>query len=759
MLRRALLALLTLTVLVLAGGAYLAGIALDVYGEHEPAGTVVGGRIPAAVVEARAQEQREAARTLGVQPPSKQILFGDLHAHTTFSKDAFLGSLPVIMGEGAHPPADACDFARHCAALDFWGIADHAETLTPQHWLETKASIRQCNALAGDPADPDLVTFVGWEWTQVGRTPQEHYGHKNVLFPGTGEDELPARPIEAPGNVRTFGSFGLGAKLALPLLDFANRQRYFDLQRLQVELDATPLCPEGPLSPELPSDCRELAETPSVLYRKLAEWGFDSIVIPHGTAWGNTSPFGVDFANQLVAGQYDPDREPLIEVYSGHGNSEEYRSWRHVAYDAEGQPQCPEPASGFTPGCWRAGEIIFERCRAQGESESECRTHRSEAQANYLKAGKGGNFTVRGATIDDWGDSSQCRDCFLPAFDYRPGGSAQYALALANWRDPRAPLRFRFGLIGSSDNHSARPGTGYKELHRRGMSDGGGYPSKPLFARLQAKALGDRGQPTSRSVDPASLWQSGMAPPADFERATSFLTTGGLVAVHAEGRHRAAIWAALQRRQVYATSGPRILLWFDLLNAPGDDGGERTAAMGSEVVMSAAPRFRVRALGAHEQKPGCPPHAASALGPARLARLCRGECYHPSDQRHPITRVEVIRIRPQVRAGEAVAPLIEDPWRSFSCPSDPATGCVVEFEDHGFATDRRDALYYVRALQEPTPVINGGGLRCQYNEVGRCTEVHSCSPAYLEDPEDDCLQDAQQRAWSSPIFVDHDRSG
>jgi hypothetical protein len=119
-----------------------------------------------------------------------------------------------------------------------------------------------------------------------------------------------------------------------------------------------------------------------------------------------------------------------------------------------------------------------------------------------------------------------------------------------------------------------------------------------------------------------------------------------------------------------------------------------------------------------------------------------------------VLRIEVVRIRPRVDPTEDVADLIEDPWRVLPCPGD-AAGCRVEFDDPGFARDGRDTVYYVRAHQVATPTVNAGNLRCETDETGRCVSVEPCSVVPGETPpDDDCLAPAEERAWSSPIFVD-----
>ncbi|UCE85693.1 MAG: DUF3604 domain-containing protein [Deltaproteobacteria bacterium] len=711
-------------------------------GRHEGPGEVVTTPVPAEAIARRTATQLRAARARGVAEP-KQILFGDLHVHTTFSMDALLTSLPMLGGTGAHPPADACDFARYCSGLDFWSINDHAEALTPRHWRETVESIRQCNAAAGDGDDPDLVSYLGWEWSQIGFTPDTHYGHRNVVLLGTRDDEIPKRPIAARAPFTSRAQFFPPRASAVVAL--VNGARGRDFARRIRETREPADCPDGVPVRELPPDCIESVVTPDALFAKLRDWGFPSIVIPHGTTWGLYTPPGSSYAKQLRG--HDPELQNLVEIYSGHGNSEEYRNWRAADLDADGRPTCPEPGPGYTPSCWKAGELVRARCLEVGEPEAECARRAADARRIYLEAGLAGWRTLPGHAAADWLDAGQCTDCFQPAFNYRPAGSVQYMLAIRSFEDPANPKRFKPGFIGSSDNHTARPGTGYKELGRGEMTEGMGRkpgPGVPGFLRPEAATPAAAAVP----LDPATSSVRGLAL-FEAERGTGYFLTGGLVAVHAEGRSREAIWSAIQRQEVYATSGPRILLWFEML---GDDGAASALPMGATTVRADTPRFRVRAVGSLEQKSGCPDYSLTALGAERLDALCLGECYHPSDRRRLITRIEVVRIRPQNRPDEPLSELIEDPWRVHACPPDPG-GCAFEFEDPEHALAQRDSVYYVRAIEAPSRAIHADPLRCRYDASGACVEVSLCNSTTPF--EDDCLDDTEPRAWSSPIFVDY----
>ena len=710
------------------------------------AGTIEGKRRIQSTLDRRATAQAKAHRHLKPQGNRSQILFGDLHVHSTFSVDAFMYALPVFGGEGAHPPADACDFARYCSGLDFFSINDHAEGLTPHLWRETIDSIRECNNRAGDDANPDLVAFLGWEWTQTSATPEQHFGHKNIIFPGLADDEIPVRPISSI-SIETYEQKPpprVVMRAAAALIRGAGYSAYADVLSSMTRLTDVPECTTDKPSPELPVECRESAATPSELFRKLDEWGFDTLVIPHGLAWGIHAPPGASLATQLTPASHDTDKQRLVEIMSGHGNSEEFRDF------ATNDPnRCPPPTADYEACCWRAGEIMRRRCGDLAADECERRVEQARRLA--LSAGVSPDLIFRDTTAEDWLDCDQCRDCFKPAMTLRPMLSAQYGAALSNFTATDSsgrPLRYRWGFIASTDNHAARPGTGYKQYARPIMTDARGIADATSEDRVRRWLGGGQGDPRQ----PQEAKTTRLFELFDTERKASFMYPGGIVAVHADGRDRTSIWKALKRKEVYGTSGPRILLWFDLLN-----GNNGLTPMGGESTMSEAPIFEVRAAGAFEQQPGCPADVTNTLSRQRIHELCRDECYNPGSKRHLIEAIEVVRIRPQRHADEAIAPLIEDPWKRFDCAPN-SDGCVVRFQDTDFDRARRDTVYYARALQATTPAINGANLRTEIGEDGIAVAMRECHGGYKTAREDDCLAPVQERAWSSPIYVDFKRA-
>ena len=649
-------------------------------------------------------------------PP--QILFGDLHTHTNYSLDAYVFNTALMKDLGITTPADACDFARYCSALDFWSINDHAESLTPRVWQDTVNAVRACNAQAGNARQPDMVSFLGWEWSHGNRDDiPSHYGHKNVIFRTWEPGVSPIRPIASSERymIARLPAVAIGlASLADDLKTIGDLAWYIN------EVSKVPICPDGVSSDELPDDCREVAVSPSVLYRKLDELGFDSLVIPHGLAWGTTNPLTADFRNQLS--EYENRYQKLIESYSGHGNSERYVAFQRTALDAAGNVTCPPSTSSFKPCCQRARELAMANC--EDTDKAGCVAAANSVMQAYAEAGaREGRKLLPDATLDDWAGCGQLQGAFQPASMYVPRQSTQYNLSLGFDTKGKAS-RVKVGLIGSSDNHVARPGNSYKELNRPLMTDNKSVTGKPAAFSIAAD-----------------------------EESGGFYYTGGLVAVHAKGKHRDAIWEALENRNVYATSGDRMLVWFDLLNAPDGE-----APMGSDVVMSDEPRFRVRALGAFEQTPGCPAHVTAALGEDRVQTLCGGECFQPGDTRKPITRIEITRIRPQQAPDEPVEGLIEHKWKVFQCPlqgQEQSQGCTVEFSDPDFPQSRRAAVYYARVLQAEQLLISGDPFGCEYDEAGTCIQRNYCINENAG-PDQDCLGKAEPRAWTSPIYIDVD---
>jgi hypothetical protein len=115
-----------------------------------------------------------------------------------------------------------------------------------------------------------------------------------------------------------------------------------------------------------------------------------------------------------------------------------------------------------------------------------------------------------------------------------PKHSAQYMLTLGE-----EGKRYRPGFIGSSDIHSARAGTGYKEQQRIYYTDVKEHLQAPRLAQGLASRKDEPVEPRPLKIFPDSE-----------DLSNAFYFTGGLVAVYSEGRTRKAIWDALHRREV-----------------------------------------------------------------------------------------------------------------------------------------------------------------------------------------------------------------
>lgn len=98
-------------------------------------------------------------------PDNYQILFGDIHQHSSISD-----------GMGT---VDQCYVrSRHIYKHDFAALSDHewfvGNLITPSEWEWIKIVGRQFDK------EPDFITFAAYEWTTP-RTPVG-FGHKNVYF-------------------------------------------------------------------------------------------------------------------------------------------------------------------------------------------------------------------------------------------------------------------------------------------------------------------------------------------------------------------------------------------------------------------------------------------------------------------------------------------------------------------------------------------------------------------------------------------------
>ncbi len=219
----------------------------------------------------------------------------------------------------------------------------------------------------------------------------------------------------------------------------------------------------------------------------------------------------------------------------------------------------------------------------------------------------------------------------------------------------------QLGIIGSTDNHTAA----------------GGFVDEELW--------------------PGTVFGIG-----DLDRAMSRVAfnPGGLVAVWAQENTRESVFAALKRREVYATSGPRIGVKVEAADSALScaENGEQTHAsavgMGSELVTDSSAYFKI----------------------------------HAQADRTPLVAIDIVRGRATQDSVE------EEVVRVWDRAQGARDACVV-WQDAGFDKGA-PAFWYARILQGATP--RWSAYRCR--REGRCDEFPEANTWI------------QERAWTSPIW-------
>ena len=213
----------------------------------------------------------------------------------------------------------------------------------------------------------------------------------------------------------------------------------------------------------------------------------------------------------------------------------------------------------------------------------------------------------------------------------------------------------------------------------------------------------------------------------------------GLAGVFAEENSRASLFEAMQRRETFGTSGPRIVpRFFGAWDLPEDlcergdlvvEGDARGVPMGGDLPPATqtqkarGPIFVVSALA----DAGTPAHPGNALQRLQIVKgWAEGETLHQ----------QVIDV-----AGEADNGADVDPATCAPRGSGARALCGV-WRDPAFDPERR-AFYYARVIENPS---------CRYTARYCLTRSEDQRPAVCDDP--GVPKTIQERAWTSPIWYE-----
>ena len=298
---------------------------------------------------------------------------------------------------------------------------------------------------------------------------------------------------------------------------------------------------------------------------------------------------------------------------------------------------------------------------------------------------------------------------------------------------------YQFGFIGSSDTHSAASQNVESNfVSKLGLLSGSGerrgsVPQAGIAGEISYVAdkvlNGIRGQANLRLKIDGNVYTAGAAPT---------FGASGVAAAWAEENTRESLYSAFRRKEVFATSGPRMQIrlfagyGFDESMLTQSDGIERAYATGVTMGGNLRPNEK-----AEEEQPSNPSFLVMASADTESAPLQRLQMIKGWVDANG-THEEVI----DVACAGGAAPVAN------RCPDNGAkvdvSNCAINEEtgaghlsalwrDPAFDQDQR-AFYYARVIENPT---------CRWSTWDANREGVA--------PRPDLPTTIQERAWSSPI--------
>jgi hypothetical protein len=289
---------------------------------------------------------------------------------------------------------------------------------------------------------------------------------------------------------------------------------------------------------------------------------------------------------------------------------------------------------------------------------------------------------------------------------------------------------FHLGLVGSIDEHNGTPGENDPEAYALIGAHGDASFANPGQVLNPAYFLGLESNP------------------------------GGLAVAWAEENTRDSIFAALKRREVYATSGTRpIVRFFGAANLPDDF----CSSAGT-----AAADFAAQGYSAGVPMGGSLAHLKNAPTFAVDARMDRGftdnaGVFHPGNQ---LQFIQIIKgwVDSGGNTHEAVVPVAGNPNNGATVnlsncepQGEGASELCAEWTDPGF-NPSQPAFYYARALENPSCRWNQ--YLCNFQQITCAQPSQAGLPGipYTQFEYQQCCLDqtvpktVQQRAVTSPIW-------